>query len=91
MIDLVKSDDCAIASILKEELEELTAYMKDHLKIETVQLGELLDNLLNKLEIFLSINDYESISSSDSDKYTFSNQKVSPKKRKHHQNNKYVK
>ncbi|KAI8373917.1 hypothetical protein BD560DRAFT_466484 [Blakeslea trispora] len=51
------------------------------------QLGELLDNFLSTLETFLSINDYESSSSSDSDKSTFSNPKVSPKKRKHHQNN----
>ncbi|CAO3654115.1 unnamed protein product [Mucor hiemalis] len=34
VIDLVKNGDRATASILKEELEELTAYMKDHLKIE---------------------------------------------------------
>lgn len=51
------------------------------------QVGELLDNFSNKLETFLSINEYESSSSSDSDKSTFSNPKVSPKKRKHHQGN----
>ncbi|KAI8639510.1 hypothetical protein BD408DRAFT_477119 [Parasitella parasitica] len=51
------------------------------------QVGVLLDNFSNKLETFLLINDYESSSSSDSDKSTFSNPKVSSKKRKHHQNN----
>ncbi|KAG2212365.1 hypothetical protein INT47_001726 [Mucor saturninus] len=51
------------------------------------QVGELLDNFSNKLETFLSANDYESSSSSDSDKSTLSNPKVSPKKRKHHQDN----
>ncbi|KAI8875456.1 hypothetical protein K501DRAFT_280348 [Backusella circina FSU 941] len=34
VIDLVKNGTCATASILKDELEELTAYMKDHLEIE---------------------------------------------------------
>lgn len=51
------------------------------------QVGELLDNFSNKLETFLLINDYESSSSSDSDKSTFSYPKISPKKRKHHQDN----
>ncbi|KAF1800368.1 hypothetical protein FB192DRAFT_1428727 [Mucor lusitanicus] len=49
------------------------------------QLGELLDNFSDTLHTFLSTNDYESSSSSDSDKSTFSNPKISPKKRKHHE------
>lgn len=49
------------------------------------KLGELLDHFSNELQSFLSTNDYESSSSFDSDKSTFSNPKASPKKRKNHQ------
>lgn len=48
------------------------------------QLGEPLDHFSNELQSFLSTNNYESSSSSDSDKSTFSNPKVSLRKRKHH-------
>lgn len=51
------------------------------------KLGELLQHFSNELEEFLYNNDYELSLSSDSDKSTFSNPKVSPKKRKHHQKN----
>ncbi|KAI7859109.1 hypothetical protein BDC45DRAFT_531022 [Circinella umbellata] len=49
------------------------------------ELGELLNHFTNEQRNFLSTNDYSSSSSSDSDKSVFSNPKISPKKRKHHQ------
>lgn len=49
------------------------------------QVGEILESYSERVETFLSTNDYESSSSSDSDKSHFSNPKISPKKRRHHQ------
>ncbi|KAG2231982.1 hypothetical protein INT48_001291, partial [Thamnidium elegans] len=49
------------------------------------QLRELLDHFSSELEVFLSVNDYESSSSFDNDKSTLSNQMISRNKRKHYQ------
>lgn len=54
-------------------------------RVPLFQLGELLDHFLNELQSFLLINGYESSSSSESDKSTFSSPRISPKRRKRHE------